>query len=267
MSVLFLSGTPEKMKLAIIQPDIAWEKKTVNFRIIGNLISHLENDTDIIILPETFNTGFSMNPEELSEPPRSATFDWMVHISETRNCGICGSYIARDKNKFFNRWVFVTPEKKSWFYDKRHLFSPGGEDKVFVQGTKRMIFKFRGVRISPNVCYDLRFPVWSRNTGDYDLLINSADWPASRRNIWVTLLKARAIENQCYVAGANRTGTDGNGVKHTGDSMIINPYGEIIASANKNTECSVSAEISIPELKEFRSRFPVFKDADKFIIT
>ena len=255
------------MKLTVIQPDIAWEDKTGNFRIIGNMISHIENNTDIIILPETFNTGFSMNPERLSESPRSQTFDWMVHIAETKNCGICGSYMVRDKNMFFNRWVFVTPEKKSWSYNKRHLFSPGSEDKVFVPGTTRLTFNFRGVRISPNICYDLRFPVWSRNTGNYDLLINSADWPASRRNVWITLLKARAIENQCYVAGANRIGTDGNGVKHTGDSMIINPYGEIIASADKNKECPVSAEISIPELREFRKKFPVFKDADKFIIT
>ena len=235
--------------------------------ILGKLISRLENDTDIIILPETFNTGFSMNTEALSESPRALTFDWMVHISEARNCGICGSYIVRDKGRFFNRWIFVTPEKKSWFYDKRHLFGPGNEDKAFTNGSKRLTFTFRGIRITPNVCYDLRFPVWSRNKGDYDLLINSANWPSARRNVWITLLKARAIENQCYVAGANRIGTDGNGVKHAGDSMIINPRGEIIVSADKNKECSISAVISMPELKEFRKKFPVLRDADKFIIT
>ena len=254
------------MKLSVIQPDTLWEEKERNFLIIEKMISRIESDSDIIILPEMFNTGFSMNPQELSESPRSRTFDWMIYISEKINSGICGSYMIRSGRRFFNRWIFVTPEKKSWYYDKRHLFSLGNEDKAFSQGSKRLSFRFRDVRIFPNICYDLRFPVWSRNNINYDLLINSANWPAPRRNVWLTLLKARAIENQCFVAGANRIGIDGIGVKYTGDSMIINPRGEIIASAGKDKECSISAEISIPELKEFRKKFPVMHDADKFII-
>jgi omega-amidase len=266
LPVLFYFNPVEKMKLSVIQPDTAWEDKNKNFRIIWELSSGLENDTDIIILPEMFNTGFSMNPEELSESARSETFDWMINLAESRNCAVCGSYIVKDKNRFFNRWTFVTPEKKSWFYDKRHLFRPGNEHDLFSPGKKRLALIFRGVRISPNICYDLRFPVWSRNVNNYDLLINSANWPAARREVWITLLKARAIENQCYVAGANRIGTDGAGVKYAGDSMIIGPRGEIMASADRNRECSISAEISIPELKGFRKKFPVLKDKDKFII-
>jgi predicted amidohydrolase len=255
------------MKLSVIQPDTVWEEKERNFRIIEDMISQVESDTDIIILPEMFNTGFSMNTLEFSELPHAITFDWMIHISEKINSGICGSYMIRSGRRYFNRWVFVTPEKNSWYYDKRHLFSMGNEDKAFSAGQKRLTFRFRDVSICPNICYDLRFPVWSRNNNNYDLLINSANWPAPRRSVWQTLLRARAIENQCYVAGANRIGTDGTGVKYSGDSMIINPRGEIIAIAEKEKESSISAEISMQELKEFREKFPVLKDADNFIIT
>jgi predicted amidohydrolase len=253
------------MKISIIQQNIVWEDKTRNFERLEKLVSNLSN-TDIIILPEMFNTGFSMDPERLGEPPFSETFDWMLHASEEGNFGICGSYIVKENGNFYNRWLFVTPEKKSWQYDKRHLFTITNEESSFTHGTKRLIFKFRGVKISPNICYDLRFPVWSRNRNDYDLLINSANWPEPRRDVWLTLLKARAIENLCYVAGANRVGTDGNSVKYCGDSMIISPKGEILASAQKNKECSISADISMTELTEFRKKFPVQKDADKFSI-
>jgi predicted amidohydrolase len=253
------------MKISIIQSDIAWEDKSRNFAKIEKSL-HLLNGSDIVILPEMFNTGFTMNTEGMGEPPYSETFDWMIHISERGNFGICGSYIVRERGRFFNRWIFVTPEKKSWHYDKRHLFRMGDEEKSFTPGKKRITFRFRGVRISPNVCYDLRFPVWSRNRNDYDLLINSACWPASRRNVWITLLKARSIENQCFVAGANRIGIDGEGIKYCGDSLIINPYGEIIASSGRNEKCIISAEISLKELSAFRKKFPVLKDADDFSI-
>lgn len=254
------------MKLSVIQPDTVWEDKEANFRILEKMISGIENDTDVIILPEMFNTGFSMNTVELSEPYKGITYDWMTGISERRNCAICGSYMIRSGQRIYNRWVFVTPEKKAWHYDKRHLFRMGNEHLFFSRGNKRVTFRFRGIKIFPNICYDLRFPVWSRNTDNYDLLINSANWPAPRRNVWITLLKARALENQCYVVGANRIGKDGAGVTYTGDSMIINPRGEILASAGKNKEISISAGISMPELKQFRKIFPVLKDMDKFNI-
>lgn len=254
------------MKISIIQSDPAWEDKSNNFSNLERLISPLYNKTDLVILPEMFNTGFSMNPAMLSESPMGETLDWMSSIAEAGNLGICGSYIVKDNNNFFNRFQFVSPETETVYYNKRHLFSMGGEDRLFSAGNKRLIFSFRGVRISPYICYDLRFPVWSRNRNEYDLMINSANWPESRINVWNTLLKARAIENQCFVAGVNRIGNDGEGIKYCGDSMIINPPGEIISSANLNEECSITAEISINELSDFRKKFPVSNDADNFTI-
>jgi omega-amidase len=254
------------MKISIIQPDLVWEDKSGNLKSLGKLISPLKNKTDIVILPEMFSTGFSMNPENLSESPEGVTFEWMKNISESGNFGLCGSYMVREHNHFFNRWVFVTPEKESWYYDKRHLFSMGGEDKFFTPGKTRLIFSFRGIRISPYICYDLRFPVWSRNRNDCDLIIYAANWPESRGEVWKTLLAARAIENQCFVAGVNRIGMDGEDVKYSGDSMIINPRGEVIVSANLNVECTVTGEISLTELSDFRKKFPVLNDADNFHI-
>jgi omega-amidase len=254
------------MKISIIQYDIAWENKSLNFHKLEDLIAPLYNKTDIVILPEMFNTGFSMNPERFSECAYAETFNWMKSISEKGNFGVCGSYMVKENKKYFNRWFFVSPEKESWYYDKRHLFSMGGEDKLFSGGKTRLTFTFRGLRISPCICYDLRFPVWSRNRNDYDLVIYAANWPESRREVWNTLLKARAIENQCYVAGANRIGTDGADIKYCGDSMIITPFGQIIASGNTDEECIILAGLNLDELTTLRKKFPVFRDADDFTI-
>lgn len=254
------------MKISVIQPDTVWENKTHNFQSLTRLIFPLYHNTDIIILPEMFNTGFSMKPAELSESPDGETFSWMKDIAKGGDLGVCGSYIVREGRNYFNRWVFVSPDNQTWHYDKRHLFSMGGEDKLFSAGKSRLIFTFRGTRITPFICYDLRFPVWSRNRDEYDLIIYAANWPAVRQNVWTTLLKARAIENQCFVAGANRTGTDGDGIVYSGESMIINSRGGLIACADTEKECSISAEISITELSDFRKRFPVMNDADDFTI-
>ncbi len=251
------------MRISVVQPDILWEDKSSNFRNYEGLMSKIK-DPDIIILPEMFSTGFTDSIENHGEPPESETFDWMIHMAEKSSSGICGSYIVKAGNKYFNRFVFVSPERKSWFYDKRHLFKMDDVENNLTTGRKRLVFKFRGFRICPNICYDLRFPVWSRNRDDYDLLINSANWPMARRDVWIILLKARAIENLCYVAGANRIGTDGTGTKYCGDSMILGPKGEELASAEQNKECSVTADISLPELKAFRKKFPAHLDADKF---
>jgi predicted amidohydrolase len=254
------------MKISVIQSDIVWEDKSRNFQHLSELISPLLNETDIVILPEMFNTGFSMNPEQLNEPSNGETLAWMKSIAGKGDFGICGSYIVKEDMNFFNRWVFVSPENEVWHYDKRHLFSMGGEDRVFTAGKSRLTFSFRGVKIAPYICYDLRFPVWSRNLDETDLIIYAANWPEVRRDVWTTLLKARAIENQCYVAGSNRTGTDCAGIRYRGDSMIINPRGTIMASAGKDRECSVSAEISMDGLSAFRKKFPVLNDADDFTI-
>jgi omega-amidase len=254
------------MKISVIQPDTVWEDKSHNFQNLTDLIFPLYNRTDIVILPEMFNTGFSMRPAELSESSDGETFMWMKAIADKGDFGICGSYVVKEDNQFFNRWVFVSPENDTASYNKRHLFSMGGEDSLFTSGSSRVVFSYRGTRIAPFICYDLRFPVWSRNRNDYDLLIYSANWPEIRQNVWNTLLKARAIENQCFVAGSNRTGTDGDGIKYCGESVIVNPRGELIEIAEAGQECSITADISLTELADFRNKFPVINDADKFTI-
>lgn len=263
--LFFISTDIINMKISVIQPDIKWEDKFRNFRNYEHHISSLDNP-GIIILPEMFSTGFTPESESQCEPPGKATFDWMVSIAAKKNAGLCGSYIVKSGRKYFNRWIFVTPEAESWHYDKRHLFNMNGVEKSFTAGKKRVVFRFRDFRICPGVCYDLRFPVWCRNRNDYDLMINSANWPMARRDVWITLLKARAIENLCYIAGSNRIGTDGLGVKYSGDSMIIGPKGEEIANAGRNKESAITADISIEELREFRKKFPAHLDSDNFTI-
>lgn len=254
------------MKITLIQQDILWENKLRNLEKLGKLISEIPAETDLVILPEMFNTGFSMKPAELAENFRSETFEWMQGIAVKSNIGICGSFIISENGNFYNRWIFVSSEGDVWSYDKRHLFIITGEERLFTRGENRVVFNYKGLRICPNVCYDLRFPVWSRNRNDYDLLINSSNWPESRRDVWMTLLKARALENQCYVAGVNRTGIDGTGIKYCGDSMILGPKGEIIAEGKQNEESLVSGDISIDELSDFRKKFPVLDDSDDFTI-
>lgn len=252
------------MKITLLQSDIIWEDKNQNFTRLERLISEIPEGTDMVFLPEMFTTGFSMNPENLCEDPGSVTEEWLQRMALRFKIGIGGSYIVNEHNAYFNRWLFVASGGRVCKYDKRHLFSPGNEHAFFSQGRDRIVFNFKELRISPNICYDLRFPVWSRCRNDYDLLVNSANWPQGRRDVWITLLRARAIENQCYVAGINRVGIDGTGISYCGDSMIIDPKGEVIASGRQNSECIVSADISLEELKDFRCKFPVLDDGDAF---
>jgi omega-amidase len=254
------------MKISILQYDIAWEDKFANFDRLQRLIESDSEGADIYVLPETFNSGFSMNVNKIAELPQSVTFAWMTEIAAKTGAAICGSYPVKERNRFFNRWVFVSPENISYHYDKRHLFSMGGEDKAFSPGHKRVVFTFRKIRICPTVCYDLRFPVWSRNLNDYDLLINSANWPVSREEVWETLIKARAIENQCYFAAANRIGSDGTGAAYIGKSAIMDPKGRVISTPYTSDEAVIKCNISLDELTEFRKKFPVWKDADEFKI-
>jgi predicted amidohydrolase len=263
--VSFLSWI-EKMKVSVIQPDLVWERKSLNLSNLERLLLPLAGKTDIVILPEMFNTGFSMNVSSLSEPDEGETFRWMSDISRAGKFAICGSYLVNEGNLFFNRWIFTGPAGDNYRYDKRHTFSMGDEDKFISHGNTRLVFNYCGIRISPYICYDLRFPVWSRNRNDTDLLIYAANWPTARRNVWNVLLKARAIENQCFVAGSNRIGTDGNGITYSGDSVIIDPRGEIINMADAGLEQCITADISVEELMDFRKKFPVLNDADSFII-
>ena len=253
------------MNVTVVQPDIIWENIEGNLSRLSELIKPLYGSTDIVVLPEMFTTGFTMNTAQMAEPKDGLTYKWMQKVSSDGDLAICGSYIVKESGCFYNRWNFVSPDN-SVHYDKRHLFRMGNEETFFTGGKERVIFGFRGVRIMPSICYDLRFPVWSRNNGSYDLLINSANWPDSRQMVWNTLLRARAIENQCYVAASNRVGTDGKGIEYRGDSMILDPKGEVLAKGMENSECIFTFNISMEELFSFREKFPVLRDADDFII-
>lgn len=261
-----MRGVSITMKISVIQSDIIWENKDLNFQNLSELVIPLFNNTDIVILPEMFNTGYSMNPGMLAEDPDGETFRWMKDLSDRGNFGICGSYMVKEGTSFFNRWIFISRGNPVYKYDKRHLFTMGGEKNLFTAGRSRLNFIFRDVKISAYICYDLRFPVWSRNQEKSDLIIYSANWPESRRKVWKTLLCARAIENQCYVAGSNRTGTDGESIKYCGESMIVDPRGELMVLAEANESSVISSEISIDELNSFRLKFPVTEDADDFSI-
>ena len=255
------------MKLTVIQPDIRWEKHRENYKHLGNLISESAGNTDLIVLPEMFPTGFSMNTAVLAEGDESSTVSWMEEIAAKINTAVCGSYIASVAGKYFNRFIFIAPGSEPVRYDKKHLFRMGKENLSFSAGTDRVIFSYKEFRILPVICYDLRFPVWLRNRNDYDLIICVANWPDTRTKVWNTLLRARAIENQCYVAASNRIGSDGEGIYYSGDSVILDPKGNELATIQSHREGSASAVIDLRNLNEFREKFPVWKDADDFIIT
>jgi omega-amidase len=254
------------MKITIVQPETIWEDKPANFRKIEKMLGKTIGETDLAVLPEMFTTGFSLNAETLAEDLSGETFKWMNNLSGTCNMAICGSFIAKSRNKYYNHFLFVTPQGKTFSYNKRHLFSLGGENEIFSQGEKRQIFNYCGFRILAIVCYDLRFPVWIRNRGDYDVMICVASWPDVRREAWNSLLKARAIENQCYVVGVNRTGQDNAGLQYAGDSVILDPLGKIIGKVNEYEEGIATVDISLSELQSFREIFPVWKDADDFLL-
>jgi omega-amidase len=252
------------MKITLVQSDLIWENREKNLIKVSSVLSDIYLKTDLVVLPEMFTTGFSMNSESLAEPFPGPTFTWMQEESQKGKFCICGSYIVKHEKNYFNRLLFFKPNGEYRFYNKRHLFGMGGEDKIYKGGKERVIVSYRDVRINLQICYDLRFPVWSRIKGDYDVLLYVANWPDSRSEVWSTLLKARAIENQCFVIGVNRIGKDGAGIEYSGNSMIIDPRGKVVSWVRSNMEDHVTFEISMQELKEFRTKFPVWKDADDF---
>jgi omega-amidase len=252
------------MKITIIQPETIWEDKVANIGNIEKLVRKQTGETDLVVLPEMFATGFTLNAELLAEELNGDTGRWMTNLSVNGNFAICGSLIIKYGGKFYNNFSFITPEKEHFSYNKRHLFSLGGENEIFTRGTGREVFEYKGFRFLPLICYDLRFPVWSRNRGDYDVLICVASWPDVRREAWNSLLKARAIENQCYVIGVNNTGEDKNGFKYAGDSVVLDPLGEFMGKVNEYEEGSATVEISLKELQNFRKKLPFLRDADEF---
>jgi len=254
----------DNLKVGLVQTDLYWEDKIKNINKFNQIIDSIDQTYDLILLPEMFTTGFSMNAQQFAEVENAYTLDWLREKSKGLKAMIMGSVMIKEAGNYYNRLLAVMPDGAYYSYDKRHLFRIVGESDVYTSGKNRLIIEYLGWRISPFICYDLRFPVWSRNKNDYDLYINVANWPGSRREIWMDLLKARAIENQVYVLGVNRIGEDYKGTAHSGDSMIIDPKGIVISLAEKNEDVIISAEIILSELQNFRKNFPAYLDADDF---
>ncbi len=253
------------MKVTIVQPDLSWENPDANFQHLSSLIEGSLPGSDLIVLPEMFSTGFSMNSEKLAETMNGPGVRWMRDLAASSDCAVAGSLIIKDKGKNYNRFVFVLPDGELFTYDKRHLFMMERENKFFTPGDRRVVVDYKGFKINLQICYDLRFPVWSRMQDlDYHAMIYIASWPEARRDVWNKLLIARAIENQCFVIGVNRIGKDGEGISYSGDSVIIGPKGEMILETEEYKECVASAELSIDDLVNFRNKFPVWEDADSF---
>ncbi len=253
-----------EIKILYVQPDIIWEDPQSNFPKYEKLIRNAAREPDLIILPEMFNTGFSMKAGEIAESMEGSSMSWLKKMAGEYDAALCGSLAIQDQGKYFNRFVFVHPDEGVQCYDKRHLFRVSGEEEAYHPGNQRVVIKYKAWRILPQVCYDLRFPVWTRNRDDYDLLLFVASWPEPRRDVWSSLLKARAIENVCYTVGVNRVGIDGRNIAYRGDSMILNFKGELVHELALNQESSAQCLIDIKELERFRKKFPVHLDRDDF---
>ena len=254
------------LKVALVQTDLYWENTTANLASLEEKIATITELVDIIVLPEMFSTGFTMNPASVAEPMNLTTTKWMQQVAAQTGAVVMGSFVAKEGTNYFNRLLWVEPDGTYDFYDKRHLFRMAREQESYTGGTKRIRKEWKGWKICPLICYDLRFPVWSRNVAlDYDLLVYVANWPAIRSHVWNTLLQARAIENLSYVVGVNRVGNDGNGIPHTGDSAVIDFKGEVLE--RKSIEEGILIHTLQREaLTTFRDKFPAFLDADEFLL-
>jgi len=261
------------LTISIVQPDLVWESAQANFDLLEESINSISS-ADLIVLPEMFSSGFSMQPQQLYETIDGRGVKWMQRLARQKHSVITGSLIIKDKGKYYNRLLWVTPEGNLEFYDKRHLFSFAEEDVHYSAGSSRMIVELKGWRICPLICYDLRFPVWSRNQdisgknidSEYDVLVYVANWPEARSSAWNTLLAARAHENQAYVVGVNRVGRDGNQINYAGESCIISPKGESMVSIEKHQPGVQTLDISLKELQDFRAKFGAWRDKDQFQI-
>ena len=247
------------MKTTILQRDIRWGDPKANIQRADEAISR-NAGSDLYVLPEMFSTGFCTSPEGIAERD-DTTLQWMKSKTCEIDAAIAGSVAVEENGKYYNRFYFVKPDGEVTHYDKKHLFTYGGEHLRFTAGEERVVVEWRGVRILLEVCYDLRFPIWARNRGDYDMILYVASWPTPRVGAWSALLVARAIENQCYVAGVNRVGND-PACEYCGGSVIIDPYGVKIAECEISQECEATAEIDMVALEAFRKKFPVLLDAD-----
>jgi omega-amidase len=254
------------LRITTVQTDLIWQNKVANLEKFDQLLKGtLRGETDVIVLPEMFTTGFSMSPELFAEPIEGTTMAFIKNKSSELNAAITASFICVENNNYYNRLVWIQPDGQFWTYDKRHLFSLAKEQNHYAAGHKQLQIEWRGWTIRPMICYDLRFPVWSRNAAPnyYDLAIYVANWPERRRFPWQSLLTARAIENQAYIIGVNRIGADGNGVGHSGDTMIVNYAGETLAH-RAYTEGVETTLLSKTDLMDFRKKFTFLADQDRF---
>ena len=254
----------ETLNITLLQPDIIWEKPAANLENYKKLLSGI-GKSDLIVLPEMFTTGFTMHPERMKESMDGQTVNWMRQIASKKNTAVTGTIIIEEEGNFYNRCLWVFPDGSVKWYDKRHLFTMAGEHLHYTPGKERLIVEHRGWRFCPLICYDLRFPVWSRNNEDYDVLIYMTNWPSARHHVWKSLLVARAIENQSYCVGVNRVGVDASEKIYRGDSAFIDPKGfATFLGPSVNVE---TFKVTYGDLHSFRKVFPVLKDQDSFIIT
>lgn len=254
----------QDLKVTLIQADLVWEDIEANLAAFEERIDSLADDTHLIVLPEMFTTGFSMHAPAVAEDMQGRTVSWLKDVARRRNVDVVGGSMIREGDRYANRLLWASPDGGLNWYDKRHLLGVAGEDRVYSRGWEKLTITLRGWRICPFICYDLRFPIWLRNldTPPYDLALFIANWPSSRAYHWRTLLTARAIENQCFVVGVNRIGTDGNGNAHSGDSSVIDPLGDLLFQ-KKDGPAVHTATLQYASLKECRQTFPVLSDADR----
>ncbi|PIX32536.1 MAG: amidohydrolase [Bacteroidetes bacterium CG_4_8_14_3_um_filter_31_14] len=254
------------LKISLIQSNLAWENPDKNLQMFEKKITEIKRESDIVLLPEMFTTGFSMNPKPLAETMDGKTVLWIKKQANENNFALGGSVIIKDNNNFYNRFIFVEPNGLIRYYDKHHLFSITGENNEYTAGNARTIIKYKGFKFLLQICYDLRFPVWMRNKNDYDAILLVANWPERRKEAWKQLLIARAMENQCYIAAVNRVGNDANNISHSGDSMILDYAGRILISAKPFREEIINYEFNLNNLNDAKEKFPSWKDSDEFEI-
>jgi len=253
----------KELKVALLQNEIVWEDSLQNLTKYDTAFSHLAKPVDIIVLPEMFNTGFTMNAAGVAQNMDGNAVNWLKQKSVETGAAVCASLIIEENKKYYNRFIWAESGEIITWYDKRHLFRMADEHHTFSPGTTRPEINYKSWRIMPRVCYDLRFPVWSRSN-KFDLQIYIANWPEARVTAWDTLLGARAIENQCYVIGVNRIGTDGKGISYNGHSIVRGPKGEALTTENNESTGWITATLSLDSLADYRAKFPVFMDSDRF---
>ena len=253
----------QPLTLSLLQTPTHWHDPAANRAHFAELLAEVPAETQLVLLPEMFSTGFTMASREVAETMAGETLSWLKQRAVDLGKVLCGSLVIEEDGAFFNRFVAVTPTGDCVQYDKRHRFRMAGEHEHYSAGGEKIVFEVGGWRVCPMVCYDLRFPVWFRNSDDYDLLVCVANWPAARQAAWNTLLRARAIENQAYAAGVNIVGTDGNGVTYSGGSAIYAPDGDVLVEAHDTAQL-VTQTLDGARLKSLREQFPVWQDADEF---